>query len=161
MPANLNQLLTDHGPALIFYARTWCATHQEAEDVVQEACLRALRQAHIEKPLALMYICVRSCALDSLKQRQRYRKHLAQITHQQDYCFEDRFENDETRRCLEQALHALPTELREVVCLRIWSEQSFESIAEITQVSAEGVRYRFQQALQRLRHHLERSHANE
>ncbi len=64
--------LARHGPALVLFARQWVASRADAEDVVQEAFVRFWRSRDkAADPTAYLYGCVKRCALESLRGRQR------------------------------------------------------------------------------------------
>ncbi len=53
-------------------------------------------------------------------------------------------------------LRELPEKLREIVVLRIWSQLSFEEIAEVTAMSKTSVFRTYAEALEHLRKRLEK-----
>src|SRR5438477_7104133 len=64
--------LDQHGAALVLFARQWVASRADAEDVVQEAFVRFWRSRHrVADPAAYLYACVKHCALDWRRGRQR------------------------------------------------------------------------------------------
>src|SRR5229473_1577314 len=64
--------LDQHGAALILFARQWVFGRADAEDVVQEAFIRFWRsRQRATDPAAYLYACVKHCALDWQRGRQR------------------------------------------------------------------------------------------
>src|SRR5947208_5480913 len=64
--------LDRHGAALVLLARQWVASHADAEDVVQEAFVRFWRsRQRATDPAAYLFACVKSCALDWRRGRDR------------------------------------------------------------------------------------------
>src|SRR5262249_22949915 len=75
-PRHLAELIDRHGPALVLYARQWCAT---PEDVVQDAFLKLSAQRWPpDDPPAWLFRVVRNAALDAAKSdRRRQRREAA------------------------------------------------------------------------------------
>src|ERR671933_2549598 len=70
-PEALARLVDAHAPALMLYARQWCAA---PEDVVQDAFLKLVRQrTPPDDPVAWLYTVVRNGALDAGKTARRRR----------------------------------------------------------------------------------------
>src|SRR5262245_25354785 len=64
-PEVLGKLIDAHGPALVLFARQWCAV---PEDVVQDAFVKLVRQSSIpNEPVAWLYQVVRRAAIDAGK----------------------------------------------------------------------------------------------
>ena len=62
------QWLGRHGPALLLLARQWVPSRADAEDAVQDGCLRFWRSREkADDPAAYLYACVRSAALDFVR----------------------------------------------------------------------------------------------
>src|SRR3954451_19484214 len=75
-PQQLGPLINAHGPALVLYARQWCAA---PEDVVQDAFLKLVAQRRPpDDPAAWLFRVVRNAALDAAKaDRRRQRREAA------------------------------------------------------------------------------------
>ena len=72
---SLSRLLSRHGPALVLYARQWCAA---AEDVVQEAFVRlAGQKVSPDDPVGWLYRVVRNGAINQLRSADRRTRHEA------------------------------------------------------------------------------------
>jgi RNA polymerase sigma-70 factor (ECF subfamily) len=147
-------------PALILFARQWTASHQDAEDVVQEAFLRFWRRngALDETSLARLYVIVRSAAIDLFrKNRRRARRETesAALAAVLDSSFETVTRAEETFAIdVELALQSLVPEQREVLVLKIWSRFTFAQIAEVTSLPLGTVTSRYRYALAMLRRKL-------
>jgi RNA polymerase sigma-70 factor (ECF subfamily) len=144
-----------HASKLTLFARQWLDS-SSAEDVVQEALvsLLTLRSAP-DDPIAWMYRAVRNEAIDLARTASRRRKREQSVAGQRQEWFSASPESLIDARSAEKALSQLPTELAEVVILRIWSELSFSQMARILQVSQSTVHDRYVAALTRLRSALE------
>src|ERR671936_572786 len=71
----LARLVDAHAPALVLYARQWCAA---PEDVVQEAFLKLAAQRRVpDQPAAWLYRVVRNSALSAARSEKRRRHHEA------------------------------------------------------------------------------------
>src|SRR5688572_19637960 len=102
--------LDEHGAALVLLARHWVATHADAEDVVQEAFVRFWRSRDsVQEPLAYLYSCVKHCALDWQRGRQRrQQRELAVARPEAEPQFVAPIERNERRLAIEAALLCLP-----------------------------------------------------
>jgi RNA polymerase sigma-70 factor (ECF subfamily) len=144
-------LLARHGPALVLYARQFCATHAAAEDAVQEAFVRCWPQrATVDEPLAYLYRAVRTAALDATRGEQRRAARERRLAED-----EPRFEPPaaaavEEHERLTQALAALPAEQREVVVMKIWGVLTFLQIADALDIPPNTAASRYRYALAHL-----------
>src|SRR5215218_8202114 len=75
-PRHLAELIDRHGPALVLYARQWCAI---PEDIVQDAFLKLFAQRRPpDETAAWLFRVVRNAALDAGKaDRRRQRREAA------------------------------------------------------------------------------------
>jgi RNA polymerase sigma-70 factor, ECF subfamily len=148
--------LDRHGPALVLLARQWTPTRADAEDVVQEAFVRFWRsRERIEDPAAYLFACVKHCALDSLRSRQRQaRREQATARPEAEPLFASGIEQDERRTAIEAALRELPENQAEVLVMKIWGELTFPQIAKALDLPANTVASRYRYALARLREQL-------
>ena len=145
--------LNRHGPALVLLARQWTPSRTDAEDVVQEAFVRFWRsRERIEDPAAYLFACVKHCALDSLRGRQRQvRREQATARPEAEPLFMSGIEQDERRTAIEAALRELPENQAEVLVMKIWGELTFPQIAKALDLPANTVASRYRYALARLR----------
>jgi RNA polymerase sigma-70 factor (ECF subfamily) len=148
--------LEEHGPALVLLARYWTASRADAEDVVQEAFVRFWRaRERIEEPVAYLYACVKHCALDWQRSRQRQaRRELATARPEAESLLVGRLEQEERRAAIEAALGNLPVDQSEVLVMKIWGGLSFPQIAMALEISANTAASRYRYALAKLREQL-------
>jgi RNA polymerase sigma-70 factor (ECF subfamily) len=148
--------LDQHGPALVLLARQWVSSRADAEDVVQEAFVRFWRsRQRINEPAAYLYACVKHCALDWRRGRQR-RARREQVTArlEAEPLFAGYLEQSERRLAIETALRSLPENQREVLVMKIWGGLSFPQIADALRISANTAASRYRYALAKLREQL-------
>lgn len=134
-----------HLPAAYGLAR-WLMRHpQDAEDVVQDALVRAYRSfdgRQVEEPAAWLLAIVRNTCLTALKRRRA--AHNVVVLHQREIAGDDvaragdtalnalgQMEADEDRRRVHAAIAALPEQFREVIVLRELQELSYARIAAV------------------------------
>jgi RNA polymerase sigma-70 factor (ECF subfamily) len=148
--------LDQHGAALVLFARQWAASGADAEDIVQEAFVRFWRsRERVADPAAYLYACVKHCALDWQRGRQRQaRREEAAARPEAEPWFTGPVEQRERRAAIEAALLRLPDDQREVLVLHIWGGLSFPQIAAALGASANTVASRYRYALARLRKQL-------
>ncbi|MEX2141645.1 MAG: RNA polymerase sigma factor [Pirellulales bacterium] len=148
--------LDEHGAALVLLARQWVASHNDAEDVVQEAFVRFWRSRHrVAEPVAYLYACVKHCGLDWQRAgKRRSKREEASARPEAERLFAGPIEQDERRIAVEAALLNLPEKQREVLVLRIWGGLTFSQIAEALAISIDTAASRYRYALARLHEEL-------
>jgi RNA polymerase sigma-70 factor (ECF subfamily) len=123
---------------------------------VQEAFVRFWRaRERIEEPVAYLYACVKHCALDAQRGRQR-RQRREQATAKPEFesLFVGSLEQHERRVAIETALWSLPANQAEVLVMKIWGGLSFPQIAIALEISANTAASRYRYALAKLREQL-------
>jgi RNA polymerase sigma factor (sigma-70 family) len=133
-PEVLGRLVDQHAPALILYARQWCAG---AEDVVQEAFLKLVAQ----KPpparvLPWLYRVVRNAAISAGRAERRRRRHETAAAARTPAWFAAVDATALDVAAATQALQALPLGQREIIVAHLWGGLTFEQIAEVTGCSS-------------------------
>ena len=148
------ELLDRHAAALELYAAQWSAA---PADCVQEAFIRLASLGELpEHTAAWLYKTVRNQALNSARARRRRQHHeqiAALLTERQHNSKLDLTE----KIPLLEALDTLPPADRELVVLRIWSELTWQEIADLTDTSSSSAQRRYVAVLSKLRQHLEPS----
>jgi RNA polymerase sigma-70 factor (ECF subfamily) len=167
--ASFEAVILPHLDAAYTLARYLMRDPHDAEDAVQDACLRALRYFDTFRggdARAWLLAIVRNRCL-SLRDERRGRRDRSAVV------FDEALHSDETdtepadaatlrmatREALEDALRRLPEEFREVIVLRELQEMSYREISEITGVPIGTVMSRLSRARQRLQHALGRESA--
>src|ERR1043166_3661582 len=146
-PHDFARLLDAHGPALILYARQWCAV---PEDVVQDAFLKlvALRTPPRE-PIAWLYRVVRNGAIDASRMAKRRQAREAQARPER-WFVEAEVDGLDAEAAV-AALGRLPMDEREIIGARLWGTLSFEQIAEVAGCSASTAFRRYEAGIAALR----------
>jgi RNA polymerase sigma factor (sigma-70 family) len=149
-PRQLAELIDRHGPALVLYARQWCAV---PEDVVQDAFLKLVRQGRPpEDAVAWLYRVVRNGSLDAAKMaRRRHRRE--SVPRPGRWFVEPEVDGLDAETAV-TALQRLPAEHREVIVARLWGGLSFEQIAEVAGCSASTAYRRYTAGVEDLRKQL-------
>lgn len=148
-PDELGRLLDEHGPALVLYARQWCAS---PEDVVQEAFVQLARQSAVpDRPAAWLFRVVRNGAISLGRSSQRRKRREQSRANRGAAWFmvseADRLDGQEVA----EALETLPAEQRESIVARLWGQLSFEEIAELSGTSTSTAHRWYQAGLSALR----------
>ena len=148
-----------YGPKLLLCARHYTRTLADAEDVVQEAFVRFWRHQRDlpGEPMALLVTSVRRAAIDQARRDGRRSAREERAWEPEDSSpgwFRPSIEDEERRRAIEDALHRLPPEQREVLVLKIWGELTVEQIAHELDLSPHTAASRYRYGLGALRNHL-------
>jgi len=158
--ARFEQAVLPHLDAAYNLARWLMRNDQDAEDMVQEACLRALKFFGGYRGMdsrAWLLAIVRNTCFTWLR---RYRAHELATPFDEDlHSIESEIFNPETlsqrhveAQLLLQALEVLPLEFREVIVLRELEGLSYKEIAVIADIPIGTVMSRLARARHRLQH---------
>jgi RNA polymerase sigma factor (sigma-70 family) len=146
-PHDFADLLDANGPALVLYARQWCAA---PEDVVQDAFLKLVAQRNPPRSaVAWLYQVVRNGAIDA--QRSARRRQLREAAVRPARWFVEPQVDGLDAAAAVTALEALPLDQREVIVARLWGGLSFEQIAEVSGTSSSTAFRRFDAGIAALR----------
>ena len=150
-PTQFARLVDRHGPALILYARQWCAT---PEDVVQDAFLKlvAVREPPREA-VAWLYRVVRNAALDAGKSARRRQQRESAVARPKHWFVEPEIDGLDADVAV-AAVQRLPADQREVIVAHLWGGLSFEQIAEVAGCSASTAHRHYSAGLAALRQEL-------
>ena len=142
-------------PGLVLFARQWARSSADAEDIVQEAFVRFWKTQRDISNRGLLYATVRSIALDFLRRDSRRARRESTAMSDVDQSVAPAFEiEDDTQRALVAALDHLPTEQREVLVMKIWSDLTFAEIASALEISQNTAASRYRYALAALKKNL-------
>jgi RNA polymerase sigma-70 factor (ECF subfamily) len=145
-----------HLDAAFNYARWLTKNSAEAEDVVQDACLRAMRflsSLRDDDARAWLFAIVRN----TWYSRASRRAHVVEATHQDkderpDVALdpEERLLQQHTVALVRAALEQLPVDFREMIVLREFEGMSYKEIAAVVRVPIGTVMSRLARARERL-----------
>lgn len=144
-----NTLLQRYATPLAIYAAQICS---EPEDVVQEAFLELFRQGEPpENVSAWLYKVVRNKSISSRRSATRRDRHEGRRANRSPSWFEESPGNTLDAREITRQISELSNDEREVLVLRLWSELTFEEIAELTGCSSSTCHRLYQNAIEQLR----------
>ena len=151
LPAKLSAWFDSLAPSLVLYARQWLEA-APAEDVVQDVFVRLMLQRRSPaNPRAWLFRCVRNAAIGRLRSRACRRRHHALLAAGAPTMFQPDPATGIDAAAAEEALAGLPSELREVVVLRIWAQMKLREIAEVTGRPISTLMSQYQSALEKIR----------
>ena len=148
----LARILDEHARRLELYASQWTVA---PEDCVQEAfiALAALASAPREA-VPWLYRVVRNRAMNAARSQRRRSHYEAIAGWLGRQCSREPL-SKEDRASLPEALDKLPAAEREIVILRIWSEFTWQQIADLVGTSSSGAHRTYVAALAKLEQQLE------
>ena len=150
--SRLGQLLDEHARRLELYASQWTVV---PEDCVQEAfiSLAALATAP-QEAVAWLYRVVRNGAMNAARSQRRRSHHESVAGWLGEHDSREPL-SKEDRLSLPEAFAKLPVSEREIVVLRIWSELTWQQIAELVGTSASSSHRTYVAALGKMKQQLE------
>jgi RNA polymerase sigma-70 factor, ECF subfamily len=152
------EIILPHLDAAHNLARWLTRSEADAQDVVQESCLRAYRyfdgyQGGDSKSW-LLSIVRNTCRTWQRRQsRESENVPFDEVAHTSEGCAPNQEESvtrNETSRILRACIEKLPAEFREVLVMRELEEMSYREIAEVTGVAIGTVMSRLSRARKRL-----------
>src|SRR5262245_47231391 len=147
-PPDVARLIDAYAAPLVLYARQWC---DEADDVVQEAFLKLVRQSRPPRDaVAWLYRVVRNAALDAAKTARRRQRRESVAARPVRWFVEPAVDGLDAEAAV-ATLQRLPDEQREVIVARLWGGLSFEQIAEAAGCSASTAFRRYSAGVEELR----------
>ena len=151
------KIIDAHFASLLLYARQWDAA--AAEDLVQEALLKLLRQSHKkgcpDNVAAWLFQVVRNSAISRFRKNRRREKHEQNHRENRVTWSEPTQQADIEASEMAEMLDQLPLDQRELVILRIWGGLSFDEMASLTGSSRTTVFRKYSEALETLKRKLE------
>ena len=149
--------LDEWGDRFLLFARQQVSSFADAEDVLQDSFVRIWsNREHFRKiEPGLVFTQIRRCAIDLARRRGRREKREEAFAKDQDPGFFQPLD-DSLGEEVESALEELTPEQREVLVLKIWGEQTFESIGETLDISPNTAASRYRYGLEKLRQNMTR-----
>ena len=165
-PSEWRAWLELHGPKLLLFARQQTRSHEDAQDVLQDAMVKLIEKIRnaefVGGPSAwhpYLYTTIRRLAIDLSRRDDRRQRREDSVgtdtgeTRQEAYhpWFDSESSDDETRDQLEEKLKQLPEKFAEVIVMKIWGERTFAEIGEILGISQNTAASRYRYGLEALR----------
>ncbi|MFD2256649.1 RNA polymerase sigma factor [Luteolibacter algae] len=161
--------LEEHAPKLFLFARNQTRSHEDAQDVLQDAIVKLVEKIRAgefvggqEAWQPYLYTTIRRLAIDLSRKDDRRKKRednvSAEIEAEQLEAFHPWFDSDggdeETKNQLEDAIKSLPEKFSEVIVMKIWGEQTFAQIGEALGISQNTAASRYRYGLDALKREL-------
>lgn len=147
----IDQLIKQHGAALVLFARQWCG---DPDDALQEAlCDLTQLSSMPEDAVAWLYTATKRRALNQSRgdARRDRRNMLSAMQSSVECWFECELERREEMEKLQRALEQLDPLDRQIVVTKIWGNLSFEQVAKIVERPTTSVHRQYQAAISKLR----------
>ena len=161
--------LEEHGPKLFLFARNQTRTHEDAQDVLQDAVVKLVGKIRAGEFVGgqdawqpYLYTTIRRLAIDLSRKDDRRRRREDNVSADAEAGQLDAFHpwfdseggDDETRAQLEDALKELPEKFSEVIVMKIWGERTFAEIGEALGISQNTAASRYRYGLEALKREL-------
>lgn len=152
----LEQAYDQHAGNLYRYALMILASHEVAEDVVQQVFTKMMKMGKrllaIESSNDYLRTAVRNECYSIIRKRQRFDGRVKQLRAEpilEKLDNEIIIENE--RKLLEEAIQALPPEQREVLHMKVYEGKTFKEISETINVSVNTASSRYRYAIDKLK----------
>ena len=140
---------TYSGPLFRYLRSSFSLNKSEAEDILHSAFLPWVKDpskcAQIDNPAAYMYTSVRNAAFKlKMKKAKECVCSEPEVSVSHDKLVENRL-------IIAKALESLPQEQRETIVLKLWSDMTFEEIAQVQQCTLATAASRYRYAIAKLK----------
>ncbi|MEX0331632.1 MAG: RNA polymerase sigma factor [Puniceicoccaceae bacterium] len=149
---NWREWFNEWGDRFLLFARQQSGSYQEAEDILQEVFVHiwTRREAFPRIEPGLVFTHIRRKAIDSARSRKRRQlREQAFAEETEPPLFTDTAGMD--GNVMQEALQQLPREQREVLVLKVWGDQTFESIGTTLDISPNTAASRYRYGLEQMR----------
>jgi RNA polymerase sigma-70 factor, ECF subfamily len=161
--------LEDHAPKLLLFARNQTRTHEDAQDVLQDAIVKLVEKIRAGEFVGgqdawqpYLYTTIRRLAIDLSRKDDRRKRREDNVsadehTEQMEVFhpwFDSEGGDDEVRSQLEDALKSLPEKFSEVIIMKVWGERTFAEIGEALGISQNTAASRYRYGLDALKRQL-------
>lgn len=168
-PSGWREWLEINGPKMLLFARQQTRSHEDAEDVLQDAIVKLVEKIRSDQFIGgpeawqpYLYTAIRRLAIDLSRRDDRRKRREDTVgvetgeVHQEAYhpWFESESSDDETRVQLEAKLKELPEKFAEVIIMKIWGERTFSEIGEALGISQNTAASRYRYGLEALKRSL-------
>ena len=153
-PAAL-ELIYDHfGPSLFGYLVNFLGNRQDAEDTMQQLFILIARNKHklltASNMKAYLFTMARNSAVTLIRKNNKG-KDKEPISIEQELDASQNKILKERQESVRAAMYELPEDQREIVYLKIYNKQTFDSIAKHLNLSINTVSSRYRYGLQKLK----------
>ena len=152
-------LMKSYGQALYWHIRRIVVGHDDAEDVLQETCIKVLnsiRSYRGDGSLATwLYRIATNEALQHLRRQTRIFQHIDSLSDSltEKLQAETPLDGSELELLFQKALLSLPTQQRIAFNLRYYDELSYEEIAVITGKTVQSLKTNYHYATQKIKNY--------
>jgi RNA polymerase sigma-70 factor, ECF subfamily len=168
-PSEWREWLQMHGPKMLLFARQQTRSHEDAQDILQDALVKLVEKIRNEEFIGgpeawqpYLYTAIRRLAIDLSRRDDRRKRREDTVGTEAEEAsyeafhpwFESDSSDDETRLQLEEKLKELPEKFAEVVIMKIWGERTFAEIGEILGISQNTAASRYRYGLEALKRSL-------
>ncbi len=144
-----------YGNELMLYARQW-SPDQQAEDIVQDAFIKLLKQRKTPDNIRAWLFCVvRNDSISKARNLKQRLKADQKILKSEVVWFETKPGDLIDANIAQNILQTLPFHLRDIVMLRIWGQMSLKEIAQIMDKSIPMIHKDYKKSLEMIRKELE------
>jgi len=153
-------LMKQYGHALYWHIRRIVVGHEEAEDVLQETCIKVLNSIGSYRGDGSMATWLYRIATNEALQHLRRQTHLFQRIDSLSDSLAEKLQAEapldgkELEIMFQKALLTLPTQQRIVFNLRYYDEFSYEQIAEITGKTVQSLKTNYHYATQKVKNYI-------
>jgi RNA polymerase sigma-70 factor (ECF subfamily) len=169
VPSVWREWLQLHGPKMLLFARQQTRSHEDAEDILQDALVKLVEKIRNEEFIGgpeawqpYLYTTIRRLAIDLSRRDDRRRRREDSVGTDTEEAsneafhpwFESESSDDETRAQVEDKLKELPEKFAEVIVMKIWGERTFAEIGEILGISQNTAASRYRYGLEALKRSL-------
>ena len=153
-------LMKQYGHALYWHIRRIVVGHDDAEDVLQETCIKVLNSIHTYRGNGSLATWLYRIATNEALQHLRRQTHMFQRIDSLNDSLVEKLEaealldGDELAIMLQKALLTLPTQQRIAFNLRYYDELSYEDIAAITGKTIQTLKTNYHYATQRIKNYI-------
>ena len=151
------ELWQRHADSLLLYATTVVGDRAAAEDVLQNVFVRLMgveTPPTFESEAAYLFRAVRNESLNALRSRRAAARAFDRLFDSPEDDPREARETLQFGREVALALHELPTDEREAVVLKIWSDLSFPEAASVAGIPEKTLEHRYYRGLAALKQKL-------
>jgi RNA polymerase sigma-70 factor (ECF subfamily) len=153
------ELLERYQPGLVYHCAAMVHDGDVANDMAQEACIKAFMQLKRYKPeyrfSTWLYKIATNTCLDYLKRQHHLSLDDVPEQTSSQATPHEQAEADDNARRVQEAVKRLPVRYQTVISLYYWQERSYEEIAEIMNAPLNTVRTWIRRAKEQLQEELD------